>query len=82
MCPADPRRIIFGANKNKVIVHDLAPDAAEAVLHKLQFPCFVVHEHDVTFAELADLERLPGADGHHQDLDAARPCKYRQEVAE
>src|SRR5215471_3642886 len=58
----DPRRIIFGANENKIVVHNLAPNAAEAFAHKLQFLNFVVNENDVAFAAFADLERLPGAD--------------------
>ena len=82
MCRSDPRRIVSGADKNEVVVHDLAPNAAEAVAHKLQFPGFVMHQHDVAFAAFADLERLPGADRNHQNVDAARLRKHRQQVAE
>jgi hypothetical protein len=53
-----PRDHIW-ANQNEVIVHNLAPNRAETTLHKLQFPCFVVHEHNVTFADLAILGACP-----------------------
>src|SRR6516165_7028906 len=72
----------LGPDKHKVIVHDHAPNTAEAVVHELQFPCFVMHEHDVAFAAFANRERLPRANCSDQHVDAARLRKHRQKVAE
>ena len=78
----DAGRIVPRADKDEVVVHDVAAIDAVDVGDEFVLAGPIMHEKRVGVAARADGERLPGADGDDAHIDSGRSAKDRDQMAE
>src|SRR5215468_3288403 len=82
LSPGNLRGIRLGPDDHEVVVHDLFVVDTLPLFDELLLCRRIVHEHDVSVAAAAHVERLAGPDGHHANLDPGLLFEDRQEVLE